>query len=325
MSAHIKPRETPAYDMPLDRINVSQPELFRTNSFWPYFERLRAEDPVHYCAESDYGPFWSITKYNDIMAGRHQPPGLFVGGRSRRHLDPRPAAGFPPADVHRHGPAQARQAAQGREPDRGAGESRAAGGHDPRARRPDARRVAAGRDVRLGRPRLDRADDADAGDPVRLSLRGAAQADALVRRGDCHPRLRDRRHGRAEAPGAHGLRRLFHAAVERAREQRAQGRPDLDDGAFRRDAEHAADGISRQHHPAHRRRQRHDAQFDHRRRRGAEREPRSVPQAARQSGSRRQHGAGDHPLADTARPYAPHRARRHRAAWQADQKGRQGS
>ena len=68
MSAHIKPRETPAYDTPLDKINVSQPELFRTNSFWPYFERLRREDPVHYCAESDYGPFWSVTKYNDIMA-----------------------------------------------------------------------------------------------------------------------------------------------------------------------------------------------------------------------------------------------------------------
>ena len=70
MSAHIKPREgaSPAYDMPLDEINVSRPELFRSNSFWPYFERLRREDPVHYCAKSDYGPFWSVTKYNDIMA-----------------------------------------------------------------------------------------------------------------------------------------------------------------------------------------------------------------------------------------------------------------
>src|SRR5580698_1920535 len=70
MSAHVKPRESasPAYDLPLDKINVSQPELFRTNSFWPYFERLRREDPVHYCAESDYGPFWSVTRYNDIMA-----------------------------------------------------------------------------------------------------------------------------------------------------------------------------------------------------------------------------------------------------------------
>jgi cytochrome P450 len=70
MSAHAMDRgaHSPAYDIPLDKINVSQPELFRTNSFWPYFERLRREDPVHYCAESDYGPYWSITKYNDIMA-----------------------------------------------------------------------------------------------------------------------------------------------------------------------------------------------------------------------------------------------------------------
>jgi cytochrome P450 len=69
MSAHaIERARSPAYDIPLDKINVSQPELFRTNSFWPYFERLRREDPVHYCAESDYGPYWSVTKYNDIMS-----------------------------------------------------------------------------------------------------------------------------------------------------------------------------------------------------------------------------------------------------------------
>mgnify|MGYP003626879343 CR=1 FL=1 len=55
------------YDIPLDKINVSDPELFRSNGMWPYFERLRREDPVHYCAESDYGPFWSVTKYKDIM------------------------------------------------------------------------------------------------------------------------------------------------------------------------------------------------------------------------------------------------------------------
>ncbi len=69
MSAHaIERARSPAWDIPLDKINVSQPELFRTNAFWPYFERLRREDPVHYCAESDYGPYWSVTKYNDIMA-----------------------------------------------------------------------------------------------------------------------------------------------------------------------------------------------------------------------------------------------------------------
>ncbi len=56
-----------AWSMPIEDINVADPELFRTNSFWPYFERLRKEDPVHYCKEHEFGPYWSITKYNDIM------------------------------------------------------------------------------------------------------------------------------------------------------------------------------------------------------------------------------------------------------------------
>ncbi|HUN69704.1 MAG TPA: hypothetical protein VMU46_12950, partial [Burkholderiales bacterium] len=57
-----------AYAMPLDKINVAQGILFKTDTHWPYFERLRREDPVHYCAESEFGPYWSITRYNDIMA-----------------------------------------------------------------------------------------------------------------------------------------------------------------------------------------------------------------------------------------------------------------
>ena len=56
-----------AWDMPLEDIDVSLPELFSSDSFWPYFERLRKEDPVHYCATSDYGPYWSVTRYEDIM------------------------------------------------------------------------------------------------------------------------------------------------------------------------------------------------------------------------------------------------------------------
>ena len=54
--------------MPLADINPAQPALFQANAFWPYFERLRAEDPVHFTAMSAYGPYWSITRYNDIMA-----------------------------------------------------------------------------------------------------------------------------------------------------------------------------------------------------------------------------------------------------------------
>lgn len=57
-----------AFGMPLDRINVADPELFRDYTMWHYFERLRREDPVHYCPESEYGPYWSVTKYNDIVA-----------------------------------------------------------------------------------------------------------------------------------------------------------------------------------------------------------------------------------------------------------------
>ena len=57
-----------AYSMPLEDMHPGDPDLFRTNTHWPYFERLRAEDPVHWCKDSEFGPYWSITRYNDIMA-----------------------------------------------------------------------------------------------------------------------------------------------------------------------------------------------------------------------------------------------------------------
>lgn len=54
-------------DVPLDQIDVSRAELMQHDMHWEYFRRLRAEDPVHFCADSMFGPFWSITKFNDIM------------------------------------------------------------------------------------------------------------------------------------------------------------------------------------------------------------------------------------------------------------------
>ncbi|HEY8614677.1 cytochrome P450 [Phenylobacterium sp.] len=57
-----------AYSTPLEQLNPAQPALFAADAHWPMFERLRAEDPVHFTADSEYGPYWSITKYNDIMA-----------------------------------------------------------------------------------------------------------------------------------------------------------------------------------------------------------------------------------------------------------------
>jgi cytochrome P450 len=57
-----------AHATPLDKINPAQPALFRDNTMWANFERLRAEDPIHYTPESDFGPYWSITRFNDILA-----------------------------------------------------------------------------------------------------------------------------------------------------------------------------------------------------------------------------------------------------------------
>ncbi len=56
-----------AYATPLDKIDVASDERFGNNTIGPFFARLRREDPVHYTAESPYGPYWSVTKYNDIM------------------------------------------------------------------------------------------------------------------------------------------------------------------------------------------------------------------------------------------------------------------
>ncbi|MCA6225768.1 MAG: cytochrome P450 [Phenylobacterium sp.] len=52
----------------LTTFSPAQPDLFQNDVMWPYFERLRKESPVHFTPESDHGPYWSVTKYNDIMA-----------------------------------------------------------------------------------------------------------------------------------------------------------------------------------------------------------------------------------------------------------------
>src|SRR5580692_4988983 len=59
--------EIDACSIPLDKIDVSDPQLYQDAAWQPYFERLRREAPVHYCADSRYGPFWSVSRYNDIM------------------------------------------------------------------------------------------------------------------------------------------------------------------------------------------------------------------------------------------------------------------
>jgi len=54
--------------MPLADINPAQRDLFQNDVIWPYFERLRKEAPVHKAYDEEFGEYWSVTRYEDIMA-----------------------------------------------------------------------------------------------------------------------------------------------------------------------------------------------------------------------------------------------------------------
>ena len=52
----------------LASIDVSDPHLYQNDIWRPLFEQLRRDDPVHYCEASPFGPYWSVTRYDDIFA-----------------------------------------------------------------------------------------------------------------------------------------------------------------------------------------------------------------------------------------------------------------
>jgi cytochrome P450 len=62
-----EPAEQDPWTIPLEQLDVGRPDLFAADAHWPYFERLRSEAPVHYCAHGEFGPYWSVTRYDDIM------------------------------------------------------------------------------------------------------------------------------------------------------------------------------------------------------------------------------------------------------------------
>ena len=169
-----------AYSTPLRDFHPGAPRLFQNDTLWPWFERLRKEEPVHYCTNAPIEPYWSVVKYNDIMhvdtnhgifssdstlggiSIRDVPPGYdwpsFIAMDQPRHADQRKTVSpmFTPTHL------------------------------DELAKLIRARSIkvlddaAAQRDLQFRRAGVDRAHDADAGDAVRLPVRGAAQADALV-------------------------------------------------------------------------------------------------------------------------------------------------
>ena len=61
-------RTLPTADtLAIEDIDVSSPFLYRQNKWQDYFKRLRDECPVHYQKKSPFGPFWSVTRFEDIM------------------------------------------------------------------------------------------------------------------------------------------------------------------------------------------------------------------------------------------------------------------
>ncbi len=52
--------------IPLDQIDVSDASLYGNDTWQPVFARLRSEAPVHYCADSPVGAYWSVTTHDLI-------------------------------------------------------------------------------------------------------------------------------------------------------------------------------------------------------------------------------------------------------------------
>ena len=84
------------YSIPLDKVDPSHPSLFLHNTHWAHFKRLREEDPVHHHADSMFGPYWSVTRYEDIryvdthhelFSSQRTRGGIALGGVAERDDD----------------------------------------------------------------------------------------------------------------------------------------------------------------------------------------------------------------------------------------------
>ena len=73
------------YTLALEDVDPSKSALFMTGQHLAYFERLRKEDPIHWSENKEFGGFWSVTKFNDIVAvdSQHEvfssEPSIIIG------------------------------------------------------------------------------------------------------------------------------------------------------------------------------------------------------------------------------------------------------
>ena len=56
-----------AFAMPIEHIDPATADYFENDTVGHYFERLRRDDPVHHAHSPLFGPYWSVTRFQDIM------------------------------------------------------------------------------------------------------------------------------------------------------------------------------------------------------------------------------------------------------------------
>ena len=82
--------ETPDYRaLPLSELDISDPRMFQFDYWHDLFARLREQSPVHYQPASPAGPFWSVSRYEDIVAIERDTE-TFSSEPSIAILDPEP-------------------------------------------------------------------------------------------------------------------------------------------------------------------------------------------------------------------------------------------
>lgn len=51
----------------IDPFDVGRPELYHQDAWRPVFEKMRVDAPVYYCESGRAGPYWAVTRYEDIV------------------------------------------------------------------------------------------------------------------------------------------------------------------------------------------------------------------------------------------------------------------
>ncbi len=228
---------------------------------------LRRDDPVHYCEASPFGPYWSVTRYDDIFAVELDHENYSSASGTRRHPSGRRSAqGAGVRKLHPDGPA--RHTAHRRTVAPIVAPSNLVN-LEPLIRKRTC-------DVLDALPRSETFDwvsrvstdltnmmlatlfDFPWQDRMKLTW-WSDVAIANVNSPDAVVHSADERIAELTKMGG-----LFPQVVGYARGCPANLRPDLDAGAFGSDPQHAAARIHRHDCASHRGRQRHHAQFHER-------------------------------------------------------------